>query len=182
RLLGRDGAVVAAARRVGGLRGRRLGRAGRLPRGVAGRGRAGRPVADELRRRLRPVLGRRRQPLVARAGARLMGAARAMSFDHGPAGQLPLPPPLPPAAAQLLDQAHRSLAEAAACTDDPRRRYATAHLGALRGAAAVLAARTRPESGRRRPRSAWVLLGSVAPELGEWATFFAAGAAKRAAA
>jgi hypothetical protein len=104
------------------------------------------------------------------------------AFDHGPAGQLPLPPPLPPAAAQLLDQAHRSLAEAAACTDDPRRRYATAHLGALRGAAAVLAARTRPESGRRRPRSAWVLLGSVAPELGEWATFFAAGAAKRAAA
>jgi len=116
-----------------------------------------------------------------------MGAARAMSFDHrafdhGPADQLPLPPPLPPAAAQLLDQAHRALAEAAACTDDPRRRYATAHLGALRGAAAVLAARTRPESGRRRPRSAWVLLGSVAPELGEWATFFAAGAAKRAAA
>ncbi|HYN96848.1 MAG TPA: SAV_6107 family HEPN domain-containing protein, partial [Pilimelia sp.] len=47
---------------------------------------------------------------------------------------------------------------------------------------AVLAARTRPESGRRRPRSAWVLLGQVAPELGEWATFFAAGAAKRAAA
>ena len=29
---------------------------------------------------------------------------------------------------------------------------------------------------------AWVLLGQVAPELGEWATFFAAGAAKRAAA
>ena len=111
-----------------------------------------------------------------------MGAARAMSFDHGPAGQLPLPPPLPPAAAQLLDQAHRALAEATAESGDPRRRYATAHLGALRGAAAVLAARTRPEAGRRRPRSAWVLLGQVAPELGEWATFFAAGAAKRAAA
>ncbi len=46
----------------------------------------------------------------------------------------------------------------------------------------MLAARTRPESGRRRPRSAWVLLGQVAPELGEWATFFSAGAAKRAAA
>ena len=46
----------------------------------------------------------------------------------------------------------------------------------------MLAARTRPESGRRRPRSAWVLLGQVVPELGEWATFFAAGAAKRAAA
>jgi hypothetical protein len=99
-----------------------------------------------------------------------------------PAGvQLPLPPPLPPAAAQLLAQARRALAEATGATD-PRQRYATAHLGALRGAAAVLAARTRPETGRRRPRSAWVLLGEVAPELGEWATFFAAGAAKRAAA
>ncbi|MGY1593725.1 SAV_6107 family HEPN domain-containing protein [Geodermatophilus sp. SYSU D00965] len=104
-----------------------------------------------------------------------MGAVRVM------ADQLPLPPPLPPAAGQLLDQASRALAEAAASTD-ARQRYATAHLGALRAAAAVLAARTRPESGRRRPRSAWVLLSQVAPELGEWATFFAAGAAKRAAA
>ena len=102
-----------------------------------------------------------------------MSAARAL--------QLPLPPPLPPAAGQFLDQARRALAEAAGATD-PRQRYATAHLGALRGAAAVLAARTRPETGRRKPRSAWVLLGQVAPELGEWATFFAAGAAKRAAA
>jgi glycosyltransferase A (GT-A) superfamily protein (DUF2064 family) len=46
----------------------------------------------------------------------------------------------------------------------------------------VLATRTAPETGRRRPRSAWVLISQVAPELGEWATFFAAGAAKRAAA
>jgi hypothetical protein len=106
-----------------------------------------------------------------------MGAARAVPA----AVQLPLPPPLPPAAGQLLDQARRALAEARGHAD-PRQRYATAHLGALRGAAAVLAARTRPETGRRRPRSAWVLLGQVAPELGEWATFFAAGAAKRAAA
>ena len=104
-----------------------------------------------------------------------MGAVRVM------ADQLPLPPPLPHAARQLLDQASRALAEAAT-SSDARQRYATAHLGALRAAAAVLAARTRPESGRRRPRSAWVLLGQVAPELGEWATFFAAGAAKRAAA
>ena len=105
-----------------------------------------------------------------------MGAARAV-----PTGQLPLPPALPAAAIQLLAQGRRALAEASAATD-PRERYATAHLGALRAAAAVLAARTRPEGGRRRPRSAWVLLGQVAPELGEWATFFAAGAAKRAAA
>jgi hypothetical protein len=108
-----------------------------------------------------------------------MGAV-AMSVEPA-AGQLPLLPPLPPAAAQLLDQASRALAEAAGCAD-PRRRYATAHLSALRAAAAVLAARTRPESGRRRPRSAWVLLEQVAPQLGEWANFFAAGAGKRAAA
>jgi hypothetical protein len=106
-----------------------------------------------------------------------MGAVRAVPAP----GQLPLPPALPAAAAGLLDQAHRGLAEAARAVDH-RERYATAHLGALRAAAAVLAARTRPEAARRRPRSAWVLLGQVAPELGEWATFFAAGAAKRAAA
>jgi hypothetical protein len=104
-----------------------------------------------------------------------------MGAVHVMADQLPLPPPLPAAAAQLLDQASRALVEAASSTD-ARQRYATAHLGALRAAAAVLAARTRPEPGRRRPRSAWVLLGQVAPELGEWATFFAAGAGKRAAA
>lgn len=97
------------------------------------------------------------------------------------ADQLPLPPALPAAAVTLLDQARRGLVEATASTD-VRQRYATAHLGALRAAAAVLAARTRPESARRRPRSAWVLLEQVAPELGEWAGFFAAGAAKRAAA
>jgi hypothetical protein len=106
-----------------------------------------------------------------------MAAVRAMPA----AGQLPLPPALPAAASQLLGQAHRGLAEAAGCSD-PRQRYATAHLGALRAAAAVLAARTRPEPARGRPRSAWALLGQVTPELGEWATFFAAGAAKRAAA
>jgi len=105
-----------------------------------------------------------------------MGAARVMPTD-----QLPLPPPLSPAATQLLDQASRALTEATGYTD-ARQRYATAHLGALRAAAAVLAARTRPEPARRRPRSAWVLLGQVAPELEEWAAFFAAGAAKRAAA
>jgi hypothetical protein len=106
-----------------------------------------------------------------------MGAARAVPT----AGQLPLPSALPAAVGHLLDQAYRGLTEAAD-RPDPRERYATAHLAALRAAAAVLAARTRPEGSGRRPRSAWVLLGQVAPELGEWATFFAAGAAKRAAA
>ena len=55
----------------------------------------------------------------------------------------------------------------------------------LRAAAAVLAARAHasdPRERRRRPTSAWVLLTAVAPEFGEWAAFFAAGAGKRAAA
>jgi len=36
-------------------------------------------------------------------------------------------------------------------------------------------------TGRGRPRSVWVVLPGVAPELAEWATFFDAGAARRAA-
>ena len=40
----------------------------------------------------------------------------------------------------------------------------------------------RPRRRRRPQKNAWVLLAEVAPELAEWATFFAAGAAKRAAA
>src|SRR5690606_33515001 len=62
-------------------------------------------------------------------------------------------------------------------------RYAAAHLAALRAAAAVLAARARPEPRRRNQvTSVWVLLAAIAPELGEWAAFFAASASKRAAA
>ena len=89
-----------------------------------------------------------------------------------------VPSQLLPSALGLLDQARRGLQEAATLTL-PAERYATAHLAALRGAAAVLAARTRPTDPRlrrRRPTSAWVLLTEVAPELGEWAAFFAAGA------
>ncbi len=86
-------------------------------------------------------------------------------------------------ALELLSHARRTLAEAAeqSCPPD---RYAGAHLAALRGAAAVLAARSEsPGSAiRRRPTSAWVLLRSMAPELAEWASFFAASARKRAAA
>ena len=82
----------------------------------------------------------------------------------------------------LLGLARRGLTEAARTTA-PGERYALAHLAALRAAAAVLACRTRPAPPRRsRPRPAWALLAEVAPELREWAEFFAAGAAKRAAA
>ena len=88
------------------------------------------------------------------------------------------PPALP--AGTLLSLARRGLIEAAAAAT-PGERYAAAHLSALRIAAAVLACRTRPVR-RSRPTSAWVLLADVAPELAEWAAFFAAGAKKRAAA
>ena len=90
--------------------------------------------------------------------------------------------PIPRSADDLLTSARRSLAEASIATTAGER-YAAAHLAALRAAAAVLAARGRPSSSRRsRVMSVWVILPQVAPELGEWATFFAAGARKRAAA
>ena len=79
-----------------------------------------------------------------------------------------------------------SLREAIA-SDDIGMRYAHAHVAALRATAALLAARAQPavrgpRRGRPVQRNAWVLLAEVAPEFAEWATFFASGAAKRAAA
>jgi hypothetical protein len=84
---------------------------------------------------------------------------------------------------ELLTMARRGLEEAAAMRPDGLR-YATAHLAALRAAAAVLAARAvaAPGARRSRPTSVWTLVVMVAPELREWAAFFAAGAGKRAAA
>lgn len=90
----------------------------------------------------------------------------------------------PPAALDLLAQARTGLDEAAAF-DRPNERYATAHLAALRAAAAVLAARGRPETNprkRRRIRSAWEVLPEIAPELTEWSALFASGADRRARA
>ncbi|WP_329130864.1 SAV_6107 family HEPN domain-containing protein [Streptomyces sp. NBC_01476] len=89
-----------------------------------------------------------------------------------------------PAALDLLTQAHTGLQEAVVL-EPPHERYATAHLAALRTAAAVLAVRGRPEETprkRRRIRSAWEVLPEIAPELAEWAALFAAGAARRARA
>ena len=82
-----------------------------------------------------------------------------------------------------LERAAESLREAITSTGAPER-YAHAHVSALRATAALLAARAQPvpPSRRARQRNAWVLLAEVAPELAEWASFFAAGAAKRAAA
>ena len=87
-----------------------------------------------------------------------------------------------PTALRLLATSRSALREAERA-ESAGERYATAHLAALRCAAAILAARARPDDARtRRPTSAWVLLASVAPELAEWAAYFAAGADKRAAA
>ena len=80
----------------------------------------------------------------------------------------------------LLGQARLVLAEAAATTDVGER-FRLAHLAALRIAAAVLAERGRPAAARRRLLPVWVLLDSVAPEYADWAAYFAAGAAARAA-
>ncbi len=105
---------------------------------------------------------------------------------HGRPGQAALtgPPQLVSATVlNLLETARRGLAEAGA-ESDPGTRYVCAHLAALRAAAAIVAARGEPGTGsrRRRPRSVWELLPQVEPTLAEWAAFFAASAAKRAAA
>jgi hypothetical protein len=87
-----------------------------------------------------------------------------------------------PSALALVESARHGLA-AAEDEPTPGARYVAAHLAALRAAAAVVAARAEaPGSRRRRPQSVWELLTRVEPELREWAAFFAASAAKRAAA
>jgi len=88
-----------------------------------------------------------------------------------------------PSALALLESARYGLA-AAEGEVSAGARYVSAHLAALRAAAAVVAARADPGTStrRRKPLSVWELLPKVEPALSEWAAFFAAGAAKRAAA
>jgi hypothetical protein len=107
-----------------------------------------------------------------------------MSTSTSSTGPGAHPLELPPATYTYLDRAARSLREAITTAEVPQR-YAQAHVSALQATAALLAARATPSA--RKPRrgaqkNAWVLLAEVAPELAEWAAFFAAGAAKRAAA
>jgi hypothetical protein len=121
----------------------------------------------------------------ARAGTATMTGPRPLA--SAPALAPALAPPrltatAPAAALRMLMGARRVLGEAEA-TNDPLERYAFAHLGALRAAAALLADRARPTHGKsRRPTSVWTLLAGVAPEMDPWAAYFAAGANKRAAA
>lgn len=107
---------------------------------------------------------------------------RPLSERPGAAAGSPPGPYLPATTHAYLARASQSLLEAARARTLAER-YASAHVSALRATAAFLAARAAPAPGRgARQKNAWVLLAEVAPELQEWASFFAAGAAKRAAA
>jgi hypothetical protein len=87
---------------------------------------------------------------------------------------------LPASSLILLEQARTTWAQAA-LEVSVADRYRNAHLSALRAAAAILAAKARPNSAiRRRPTSAWVLLDAAAPELSEWSAHFADSARRRA--
>ncbi len=72
---------------------------------------------------------------------------------------------------QELERAREALL-AAELAGDPAGRYLAAQLAALRVAAAVIAVRGRPGHSPGR-RNVWQLVGEVAPELAEWAGFFA---------
>lgn len=84
--------------------------------------------------------------------------------------------PLPRQCRELMADAYRVLGRAMS-SPETADAFADSHLAALRGAAAVLATRTRP---RRMARaSAWDLLARVAPEFAEWAVYFASASSRR---
>lgn len=79
----------------------------------------------------------------------------------------------------LLDRAQATLV--AAChADTAADRYIAAHLAALRCAAALLAARPVAIKRGGPVRTVWAHLGLLAPELSEWADYFAAAGGRRA--
>ncbi|MEI2775329.1 MAG: SAV_6107 family HEPN domain-containing protein [Tetrasphaera sp.] len=80
-------------------------------------------------------------------------------------------------ALDLLEGAAASLVEASHAGQITER-YAEAHLAALRAAAAVLAAHP-PRAGGGSPRNIWELVPAIAPELVEWAEFFAYSSRRR---
>ncbi|BAD56601.1 MULTISPECIES: SAV_6107 family HEPN domain-containing protein [Nocardia] len=86
----------------------------------------------------------------------------------------------PGKAGMLLEKAD-GLLMAAAGERDPRERFRTAYLAALRGAGAVLAHTGADAAPRARSRNAWVLLQRAAPEFVMWADYFSARSELRAA-
>ena len=128
-----------------------------------------------------PAPGREGRP-VRSATRGATGLSTGSTGSTGPAGStVPAAPPPPPSrtVVQLLGAARDEL-RAAQAADEASERFRSAHLGALRAAAAVLALRARSKRASR-PTDAWTLLASVAPEYGEWAAFFAAHSATRSA-
>lgn len=79
----------------------------------------------------------------------------------------------------LLASARSALA-AAETSSRAVRRFDLAYLAALRAAVVVIGSQARPDSMGQR-RQAWQLLSELAPELGEWAAYFAEASAKRKA-
>ena len=112
-------------------------------------------------------------------GAPRRTATGAAKGGAGRGGASAVRAPMATTALDLLDRSRASLLDACR-TGSVDERYVEAHLAALRAAAALLAARSRPTR-RARPRSVWEVLPEIAPELGEWAVFFAATARRRAA-
>lgn len=88
---------------------------------------------------------------------------------------------MPPARPHTDLQRARAALLQAELTPRPADRYLAAHLAALRIAAVILAGRrpTGSRAARGRPRNTWELVATVAPELREWAAYFAATEGKR---
>lgn len=95
---------------------------------------------------------------------------------------------LPKRSVSDLIQSARASLDAARDTEDSNSRFVHAHVAALRAGAAVVAARATPQPPQSQARrhtglpSLWVLLRSIAPDLGEWADYFEASAPKRQSA
>lgn len=81
----------------------------------------------------------------------------------------------------LLRRAHAEL-DAATTVGSPREQFLHAHMAALRGAAAVLAAGVAgPTPRKRKVRSAWEQLAEMDGAWQQWAEYYTASAQTRAA-
>lgn len=89
--------------------------------------------------------------------------------------------PAPPEAASLLTQAGQGLAEVGR-ESTAVGRFVAAYASALRAGAAILAAKGRPHRRAAKPQSTWTLLAEAAPEVRQWAEYFAAHSTTHAAA
>lgn len=88
------------------------------------------------------------------------------------------PPPVNTAARERLEESKAGLLAACEATTAADR-YRVAYMAAHRAAFAVL--RVRPEGSRGVGGTTWAKVTVVAPEMGEWASFFA-GTRERAGA